>query len=877
MWYKRFGGVTIGYKRSCQFGLGHLCVCLWRGSFSESGKENKSMKMDNQTITKDEFNKVLTRISGCVEGGVKEVFDPTFQWSMEQSLSSTRSSEIISSSPHGVERGEILTSPSERSSHSQRPASEITSCSFSIGSACSLDLMATSPFRTGMKSWLDETSKPVEDLRRDLKSLTMVEVSTSPLSEPLRDWVGITKDSIFKNVHSEVTRSMRNIAFPSMMRFLNRKTTFNLTNSILDHSLRKINSTLAELHHDAESHQEPLFPGSTSKEAARKLLSATFTKMQDVVQLCAVSDWLSDSQGSPVDVHEELEEMLPLITAKVVATLFESMLTICSEGTPAKSETPLFNFVQAVNDKIRSDLFKAASLRQAPSGRSSSIGWKSPSECSSDESLTRLCSYTPHTGVETARLISSSRRSCQSSWTPGAGKAVHWLHGEKEEVTVVQDIPINLLTLMATKIPEVMSSVIFKSLQLQESLRLKPCRERIMETIICPCVDEDYDPSTSEMKAQQLFRISCDAFRVDASKMVTSVIMKETEEIAKATQANKSSNLSSESQKLSTCPTFHKKLECSAFAAACDFVHAVTGQIKVSFEEELKLVDPFTDTALYTEQVRMVSEKVLKSTQATLKDIFVGNLFMRAQATMTTLDAADLSYDLLSASKTVVKNIIENITNKLSLFSVRGSVEAVTGLFLQALEDDLELLFLWQLSNSCIRHPEALSDLSVSDIFKIVADELITCEAYQQKEASVLKLADTKFIPQSHHERVLDLVEDIMLEGSSDLDRGKETMSASVLGHQIGMTTEESEKKPQTSKKPFMFPKIKIPKLTLKKWRNRVEPMTVVSQDGMQERSGPTDDPSKSKAASTSTCIPVPARKSLFSRVIKATSKVFRK
>ncbi|KAL6473862.1 hypothetical protein MHYP_G00174230 [Metynnis hypsauchen] len=844
--------------------------------------------MDNQTMTKDEFNKVLTRISGCVEEGVKEVFDPTFQWSMEQSLSSRRSSEIISSSPHGVERGETLASPSERSSHSQSPDSEISSCSSSPGSACSLDLMATSPFRTGMKSWLDETSKPVEDLRRDLKSLTIVEVSTSPLSEPLRDWFGITKDSIFENVHSEVTRSMHNIAFPSMTRFLNRKTTFNLANGILDHSLIKINSTLTELRHHAESHQEPLFPGSTSKEAARKLLSATFTKMQDVVQLCTVSDWLSASQGSPVDVHEELEEMLPLITAKVVATLFESMSNICSEGTPDKSEegvskTPLLNFVHAVNDKIRSELFKAATLRQPPSGTRSSIRWKSPSECSSDENLTRLCSYSPHTGVETACLISSSQRSCQSNWTPGAGKAVHWLDDEKEEGTVVEDIPINLLSLMATKFPEMTSSVIFKSVQLLESLRLKPCRERILETIICPCVDEDYDPSTSEMKAQQLFRISCDAFWVEASKMVTSIIMKETEEIAMATEANKGSNLSSESLKLSTCPSFHKKLESSAFAAASDFVRAVTGQIKVSFEEELKLADPFTDTALYTEQVRMVSEKVLKSTQATLKDIFVGNLFMRAQAAVTPLDAAELSYSLLSASKMVVKNIIENITVKLPLFSVRGSVEAVTGPFLHALEDDLELLFLWQLSNSCIKRPEALSDLSVSDIFKMVADELIICKAYQQKEASVLKPVDTKFIPQSHHERVQDLVEDIMLEGSSHLFMTSDwnsinLESTNVLGHQVGMTTEESEKKTQTSKKPFKFPKIKIPKLILKKRRNRVEPTTVVSQDSTQERSVPTvDDPSNSKDTSTSTAIPVPARKSLFSRVIKAISKVFRK
>ncbi|KAL6473824.1 hypothetical protein MHYP_G00173850 [Metynnis hypsauchen] len=144
------------------------------------------MKKNQRTMTKDEFSKVLTKFSGCVEEAVKEVFVPAFQWSMEQSLSSRRSSEIISSSPYGVERGVTLASPSERSSPSQRPDSEISSCSSSIGSACSLSLMATSPFRSSKKSWLDETSKTLEDLKHGLKCLTMVglsEVSPAPLNQ----------------------------------------------------------------------------------------------------------------------------------------------------------------------------------------------------------------------------------------------------------------------------------------------------------------------------------------------------------------------------------------------------------------------------------------------------------------------------------------------------------------------------------------------------------------------------------------------------------------------------------------------------------------------------------------------------------------------
>ncbi|KAL7868390.1 hypothetical protein SRHO_G00097740 [Serrasalmus rhombeus] len=630
-------------------------------------------------VTQDEFNKVLTKFSGCVEEAVKEVFVPAFQWSMEQSLSSRRSSEIMSSSPHGVERGETHASPSERSSHSQKPDLEIRSCSSSIGSACSLGLTATSSFTSGKKSRLNETSKTREDLKCGFKFLTMVgEVSTAALSsEPLRDLFIITKDSFFEDVHSEVTSSLTNVVFPKMMICLSRKTTSNLTNEILDHSLIKINSTLTELYR-----------------------------------------------------------------------------------------------------------------------------------------------------VETARLIGSSQPSSQSSRSYEDGTTVHWLNGEGED-----GLPINVLSFMATTIPEVTSSVIYKSLQLQESLRLEPCPNRILETIICR-------------------------------------------------------NSGCESLNLSTRPSYHKKLESSMFAAASDFVRAVTGQIKVSFEEALKLADPSTDTALNTEQVRMASEKVLQSVQAIVKDVFVGNLFMRAQAAMTPLDAEELSCSLMSESKVVLKKIIENMAARLPLFSFWGSVQALTGQFLQSVEGDLDLLFMWQVSNSYVRHPEALSDLTVTDVFKMFADELRSGEAFQQKEASsepVLKTLD--------RELVHKLLEDLMLQGNvqrtaevaSDVVDHVVASTSAALFMTSGCTNNEEYGNKRTSKKTLRFPKIKfpkvkMPKLRFKKWRNRIEPGTVVSQDCTQERPVPTvDGPSNSMATSTSTTIPVPARKTLFSRFIKAVSKVFRK
>ena len=64
----------------------------------------------------------------------------------------------------------------------------------------------------------------------------------------------------------------------------------------------------------------------------------------------------------------------------------------------------------------------------------------------------------------------------------------------------------------------------------------------------------------------------------------------------------------------------------------------------------------------------------------------------------------------------------------------------------------------------------------------MVAEELFSGEALQQKEASseaVLKTPDREFIPQSCHGLVHELIEDIMLEGSADLDSGTERTSCS--------------------------------------------------------------------------------------------------
>ncbi|KAL6473918.1 hypothetical protein MHYP_G00174820 [Metynnis hypsauchen] len=78
-------------------------------------------------------------------------------------------------------------------------------------------------------------------------------------------------------------------------------------------------------------------------------------------------------------------------------------------------------------------------------------------------------------------------------------------------------------------------------------------------------------------------------------------------------------------------------------------------------------------------------------------------------------------------------------------------------------------------------------------------------------------------------------------------------------------------------------------KLKFKKLSMKVEPMSAPSSDctqkspdltGLQTVSSfclPADEPSTSLATRTSTVVPVPKRKSFFSRVATAFSKVFRK
>ena len=97
--------------------------------------------------------------------------------------------------------------------------------------------------RSSRKPLQNEASKPLMELRSELEFMSTVkcsDLSTAPPCEPLRTLFGITKESIFHNVHREVINSLCNMKLPSMTDTARMKTTFKLTSTILDQSLVQV-------------------------------------------------------------------------------------------------------------------------------------------------------------------------------------------------------------------------------------------------------------------------------------------------------------------------------------------------------------------------------------------------------------------------------------------------------------------------------------------------------------------------------------------------------------------------------------------------------------------------------------------------------------
>ena len=115
---------------------------------------------------------------------------------------------------------------------------------------------------------------------------------------------------------------------------------------------------------------------------AKKLLLVILTKIQDSLQMSTVFGWLSVIRGSPVNTNEQLDDLLPFVTAKAVGAVFQSMLSICTEGTSKESTrcgsaTPLYNFIQAVAHNITSEVSPSATTHRQSASETDTVETKS--------------------------------------------------------------------------------------------------------------------------------------------------------------------------------------------------------------------------------------------------------------------------------------------------------------------------------------------------------------------------------------------------------------------------------------------------------------------------------------------------------------------
>ncbi|KAL7842774.1 hypothetical protein SRHO_G00244630 [Serrasalmus rhombeus] len=286
----------------------------------------------------------------------------------------------------------------------------------------------------------------------------------------LRELFDITKGTYFSNIHDEVIRSMTFMVPQEMQASVNVHTTFSLISSIYEDVLKKMNSALLETDVLTGSWIDSVVPRIT--DMAKTLLSSTMKKLQDFLEICKVCDWLRASRGFPVDILDELDAVVPTLTRKVVGAVFQSLLSISSEGTSKDamdcgSDTPMNSFLQAVADKLESEI-------------SSESATPKQSSCPSDSSVVD-------------ELPSSQGRN-------------DFGVKERREVATCSVVTEKLLT------------------------SHRPRSERVLESIILNKLNQNSDTDSTERNTE---RLSINAFLVELSKMVHHIIKSETTEIAR--------------------------------------------------------------------------------------------------------------------------------------------------------------------------------------------------------------------------------------------------------------------------------------------------------------------------------------------------------
>ncbi|XP_049340461.1 uncharacterized protein LOC111195823 isoform X5 [Astyanax mexicanus] len=197
------------------------------------------------------------------------------------------------------------------------------------------------------------------DLPMDRKTMHTCSVEESCTASVVKDRKALynIKSSFFSKIHDEVRTFMLKELQQSIEDVVSLKTTKTITTDILENVMTQVTYILSHLC-DSTSSWSSTPPRSASQELASELVISTANKMREYWHLCTVSEWIGASLVSPVEIFSAVDTCLSLIVLEALSSYFETLLSICSEGTSADAcridlDTSQCDFIQAVADKIK--------------------------------------------------------------------------------------------------------------------------------------------------------------------------------------------------------------------------------------------------------------------------------------------------------------------------------------------------------------------------------------------------------------------------------------------------------------------------------------------------------------------------------------------
>ncbi|KAL6471823.1 hypothetical protein MHYP_G00204730 [Metynnis hypsauchen] len=468
----------------------------------------------------------------------------------------------------------------------------------------------------------------------------------------LRTSFGLT-DDVFNQIHTEVTAILRTLPL-ERKDVLSTKATVTFTSTLLDDLLDQINSTFTDLFVYANSpHGSPL-TASTNTETAEKLVLSTATKVQEFWRLCLVSDWLSASQDSGVNIHEVLEDRLPYITAETVRAVIDCLLSSCSEETSEdlqgfRSYVPLCNFLKAVADSIKTESSpKASTPMESTSAAGSNMVAEPPS------------AVPPQSDSDVAD------REGHSAGAPS---------DDFESFTS--------LHMKFSPWPRLASRNTLKtSVDFTETSAGELQRPISTPSTVSQGQNWKVDSIDQEELAEIIERITSQPLALWTSKLVSSTLMNEASEMVNSKAAK------------DPCTELRKSPVISSSVESCTSSLAVvtllTFKLTNYFEEVFKLADPSVKPDLYTSLVKLVSEMMLDSAKAKVREILVMNLLTIFETVTSVHDSADLNNSLQSGSKKLVKSVVQRVKEALPDSVESGINWPKRRTFLESVEDSLD-------------------------------------------------------------------------------------------------------------------------------------------------------------------------------------------